>query len=128
MNSILFRSITILLLLIAGCRPAEEVAPSAPTAPTTTQAAKPGDSSDPSDPPDSGNSPDSVNSPDPVDSSDASRPSDSSDPPGVIVYSTGEDLDWPSIPPPLLEISFDLPEVPEHILGPFSADDIPPKE
>ena len=54
--------------------------------------------------------------------------SDSGDPPGVIVYSTGEDVAWPSIPPPLMEISFDLPEVPEPILGPFSEDILPAKE
>lgn len=46
--------------------------------------------------------------------------SDSGDPPGVVVYSTGEPFVWPSIPPPMMEISFDLPEVPQQILGPFS--------
>jgi hypothetical protein len=53
---------------------------------------------------------------------------DSTDPPGVIVYSTGEAVAWPSIPLPLMEISFDLPEVPESLLGPFSEDILPAKE
>lgn len=54
--------------------------------------------------------------------------SDSNDPPGTIVYSTGEAVAWPSIPRPMMEISFDLPEVPQHILGPFSEDILPAKE
>ncbi len=53
---------------------------------------------------------------------------DPDDPPGTIVYSTGEDIAWPSVDPPLMEISFDLPEVPEQILGPFSEDVIPVEE
>ena len=54
---------------------------------------------------------------------------DSDEPPGVIVYSTGEDVAWPSLAPWPMEISFDeLPEVPEHILGPFSEDILPVKE
>ena len=54
---------------------------------------------------------------------------DSDDPPGTVVYSTGEAIVWPPIPPPEMEISFDLPEVPQHILGPFSEDeDILPAE
>jgi hypothetical protein len=122
MNSSLLRSITILLLLIAGCRPEAEVAPSVTTVPTTPQATKPVDSSDTVDPPEGEQPPDSSHT------SDSSQPPDSSDPPGVIVYTTGEDIDWPSIPPPLMEISFDLPEVPEHILGPFSEDILPAEE
>jgi len=54
--------------------------------------------------------------------------SDAGDPPGVVAYRTGEAVVWPSIPPPMMEISFDLPEVPQHILGPFSKDILPDKE
>lgn len=53
---------------------------------------------------------------------------DSGESPGVVVYCTGEAIAWPLLPPPMMEISFDLPEVPEQILGPFSEDILPAEE
>lgn len=45
----------------------------------------------------------------------------------VIRYDTGDVKDWPDYQFPF-EHSFDTPEVPPEIIGPFSAEDIPAKD
>lgn len=42
----------------------------------------------------------------------------------MVRYDTGEDMKWPDYQFPL-EHSFEVPEVPPEIVGPFSPEDIP---
>ena len=46
---------------------------------------------------------------------------------GVLRYDTGDVAHWPSYQLPL-EHSFEIPEPPPEVLGPFSAEDIPLEE
>ncbi len=45
----------------------------------------------------------------------------------MLRYDTGDVKKWPDYQFPL-EYSFDVPEVPPEIVGPFSSDDIPAEE
>lgn len=45
----------------------------------------------------------------------------------TLRYDTGDVEKWPDYPFQL-EYSFDVPEVPPEIVGPFSSDDIPAEE